>query len=116
MDLNIHRTRITARNYLNIAGYSLRDFVYLKFVIQAKLKKDYIGKSFQNFFYLTGTPAIPAKLKFEYYDFGEVNNLADENPEIVSELVELMNSARIDSEDFPLKTVKNQDFKKLSIP
>ena len=56
---------------------------------------------------MTGTPAIPAKLKFEYYDFGEVNNLADENPEIVSELVELMNSARIDSEDFPLKTVKN---------
>jgi arylsulfatase A-like enzyme len=34
-------------------------------------------------------------------DIGEENNVADENPEIVSELVELMNSARTESVDFP---------------
>jgi len=47
----------------------------------------------------------PEKTTVELYnlatDIGEENNVAKENPEIVSGLVELMNSARIESEDFP---------------
>ncbi|TNF40348.1 MAG: DUF4976 domain-containing protein, partial [Bacteroidetes bacterium] len=49
----------------------------------------------------------PEKTTTELYDLskdiGEENNVAAENPEIVSELVELMNSVRIESEDFPFK-------------
>ncbi len=40
-------------------------------------------------------------------DIGEENNVAAENPEIVSELVKLMNSARTESEDFPFQDRKN---------
>jgi arylsulfatase A-like enzyme len=34
-------------------------------------------------------------------DIGEENNLADENPELVKELLDLMNNARTESVDFP---------------
>jgi arylsulfatase A-like enzyme len=37
-------------------------------------------------------------------DIGEENNVANENPEIVSELVELMNTARTESVDFPFES------------
>lgn len=40
-------------------------------------------------------------------DIGEENNVAAEHPEIVSELVELINSARTESADFPFDTRKN---------
>jgi arylsulfatase A-like enzyme len=40
-------------------------------------------------------------------DIGEKNNVAAENPEIVSELVELINSARIDNANFPFESRKN---------
>ncbi|HSH18980.1 MAG TPA: arylsulfatase [Draconibacterium sp.] len=49
----------------------------------------------------------PDKATTELYDLsidvGEENNVAAENSEIVSKLVKLMNSARIDSEDFPFR-------------
>jgi len=40
-------------------------------------------------------------------DIGEENNVAAENPEKVNELLELMNSARIDNADFPFQSRKN---------
>jgi arylsulfatase A-like enzyme len=50
----------------------------------------------------------PEKTTMELYDLsndiGEENNVATENPAIVSELVELMNSARVESVDFPFQT------------
>jgi len=53
----------------------------------------------------------PAKTTTELYnlstDIGEENNVADENPEKVNELLGLMNSARIDNEDFPFESRKN---------
>ncbi len=52
-----------------------------------------------------------AKTTTELYnlltDIGEENNVAAENPEVVNELLELMNSARIDNADFPFQTLKN---------
>ena len=36
-------------------------------------------------------------------DIGEENNLASENPELVKELLGLMNTSRVDSEDFPFQ-------------
>ena len=49
----------------------------------------------------------PAKTTTELYnlatDIGEENNLAAGNPEQVNEMLQLMNSSRIDSEDFPFK-------------
>ena len=50
----------------------------------------------------------PEKTSTELYnlisDIGEENNVAAENPEIVKELLELMNSARIESDDFPFES------------
>jgi arylsulfatase A-like enzyme len=49
----------------------------------------------------------PEKTTTELYnlstDIGEEKNVAAENPEQVKELLDLMNSSRIDSEDFPFK-------------
>jgi len=49
----------------------------------------------------------PEKTSTELYnlvnDIGEENNVAAENPELVKELLGLMNSSRVDSEDFPFK-------------
>ena len=49
----------------------------------------------------------PEKTSTELYnladDVGEENNVAAENPEVVKELLTLINSARIESEDFPFK-------------
>lgn len=39
-------------------------------------------------------------------DIGEENNLASENPELVKELLGLMNTSRVDSEVFPFQTPK----------
>jgi arylsulfatase A-like enzyme len=53
----------------------------------------------------------PEKTTTELYnlstDIGEENNLAAENPEMVKELLNLMNSARTESENFPFQTRKN---------
>lgn len=53
----------------------------------------------------------PAKTTTELYnlsnDIGEENNVAAENPEKVNELLVLMNSARIDNQDFPFESRKN---------
>ncbi len=40
-------------------------------------------------------------------DVGEENNLAVENPEVVKELLDLMNLARVESDDFPFENRKN---------
>jgi arylsulfatase A len=51
---------------------------------------------------------IPEKTTTELYnlatDIGEEKNVAAENPELVKELLQLMNSARVESEDFPFQT------------
>lgn len=53
----------------------------------------------------------PSKTTSELYflssDIGEENNLAAENPEKVNELQILMNSARIENQDFPFESRKN---------
>jgi arylsulfatase A-like enzyme len=50
----------------------------------------------------------PEKTTVELYnlanDIGEQNNVAAENQEVVKELLDLMNSARVESEDFPFKS------------
>jgi hypothetical protein len=50
----------------------------------------------------------PEKTTTELYnlasDIGEVKNVAAENPKLVKELLQLMNSARVESEDFPFQT------------
>jgi arylsulfatase A-like enzyme len=49
----------------------------------------------------------PEKTTTELYnlatDFSEEKNVAEENPEVVKELLTLINSARIESEDFPFR-------------
>lgn len=49
----------------------------------------------------------PEKTTTELYnlsnDIGEENNVANQNQDVVIELLDLMNSARIESEDFPFK-------------
>lgn len=49
----------------------------------------------------------PEKTTTELYnlsnDIGEENNVAKQNQDVVKELLDLMNSARIESEDFPFK-------------
>ena len=49
----------------------------------------------------------PEKTTVELYDLsadlGEENNLADENPELVKELQQLMKQARTESEVFPFE-------------
>lgn len=54
----------------------------------------------------------PEKTTTELYnlasDVGEQNNVAQQNPEIVKELLGLMNSSRIDSDDFPFQLKKNK--------
>jgi arylsulfatase A len=53
----------------------------------------------------------PEKTTTELYnlatDIGEEKDVAVENPELVKQLLELMNSSRIDSEDFPFQMLKN---------
>ena len=53
----------------------------------------------------------PEKTTTELYnlanDIGEEKNVATENPEVVKELMTLLNSARIESEDFPFQTRQN---------
>ncbi len=54
----------------------------------------------------------PEKTTTQLYDLskdiGEENNIAKDHPEIVSELVELMNSARTESEAFPFESRINK--------
>jgi arylsulfatase A-like enzyme len=51
----------------------------------------------------------PEKTTTELYnlatDIGEEKNVAEENPEVVKELLTLINSARIESEDFPFRAL-----------
>ena len=57
-------------------------------------------------------PNAPLQLYDLSKDIGEENNLADKHPEKVEQLEELLKEAHVESDVFPLFSVKNKNRKK----
>jgi arylsulfatase A-like enzyme len=93
--------------FLNKEGQKEHDYLYWEFHEKGGRKALRKG----NWKLVQYNVFDPEKTTTELYDLtkdiGEENNVAAENPEIVSELVELMNSARVESVDFPFENRTN---------